>query len=263
VTANDQWEPVIRVFNQVEMVLVPAGCFQMGNKDGMAEEQPVHQVCFDKPFWFDLTEVTANQFANFLNGQSEPVDSYEGWLSFEYQPLREHDYQLELKDGFWAPGYKGGQRPQEHVTWVGANDYCLWRGARLPTEAEWEFAARGPESFIYPWGDELVMENFFIAKPTPPDVGSYPQGASWVGAMDMVGSEFEWTSSLYMPYPYHPDDGREVSYEEDSKSFRVFRGSPWYHSYQQFDNVTMTARYEGGTDYAYWYHGFRCALSVE
>ncbi len=263
ITANAQWKPFIREFNQIEMVLVPVGCFQMGNDDGFAEEQPAHEICFDKPFWIDLTEVTVSQFVNFLNGQPEPVDSYQGWLDYEGNPLTDYRYQFALEDSNWYPLYREGNRPLMRVTWVGASDYCKWRGARLPSEAEWEYAARGPESYLYPWGNELDKDKIIIMKVMIPEVGSIPQGASWVGALDMAGSLFEWTSSLYKPYPYQADDGREVSFDVDSTGYRVFRGSPWYHSYQEFDNISATARFEGFTDYGYWYHGFRCARSID
>ena len=261
VSSNKQWEPVIREFNQIEMVLVPVGCFQMGNKDGFPEEQPVHQICFDEPFWIDLTEVTVAQFANFLNRQPEPVDSLSGWLDINGHVNNEYRYQLFQKDVIWYPRYQEDNIPLGRVTWIGANDYCNWRDARLPTEAEWEYAARGPENYLYPWGNELDMDNFFIGR--GPEVGSFPEGASWVGALDMAAGLFEWTSSLYKPYPYQPDDGREVSFDVDSTGFRVFRGSPWYHSFQEFDNISSTARFEGFTDYGYWYHGFRCARSID
>lgn len=263
VTANDVWEPFIQVFDQIEMALVPAGCFQMGNNEGFAEEQPAHEICFSEPFWIDLTEVTVLQFSNFLNGQPEPVESYHGWLVFEGSFNNDYHYQLAQEDSHWYPLYREENRALEHVTWIGASDYCSWRGARLPTEAEWEYAARGPESYLYPWGNELIMDNFFISKGKKPEVGSIPQGASWVGALDMAGSQFEWTSSLYKPYPYQSDDGREVSFEVDDTSKRVFRGCPWYHSDQQFDNISATARFEGFPDFAFWYHGFRCARSID
>jgi len=261
VTSNQQWEPVIREFNQVEMVLVPAGCFQMGNNDGFPEEQPVHNICFDEPFWIDLTEVTVSQFANFLNAQPEPVDSLSNWLDTEGHLNNEYRYQLLQKNAIWYPLNQKNSRPLERVTWVGANDYCNWREARLPTEAEWEYAARGPDNFLYPWGNEIASELFVIGY--PPDVGSTPEGASWVGALDMACSLFEWTSSLYESYPYAADDGREASFEENSTGMRVFRGSPWYHSNQKWDNISATARFEGFTNYGYWYHGFRCARSIE
>jgi len=262
VSANDTWIPVISEFNGAWMVLVPAGCFNMGNEDNLPEEQPVHRICFKRPFWIDLTETTVAQFAQFLNGQDEPVDSYDGWL--DVKSLTEDlPIQLTLKDGLWKPLLHTDNRPIENVTWIGANDYCAWRETRLPTEAEWEYAARGPESWLYPWGNEYVSDNLLRSGPQMPDVGSIPKGASWVGALDMSGSLYEWTSSLYRPYPYDPNDGREARLEDDFGN-RVFRGCPWYHSEDNVygprrDNVSATARHDNPPDMGLWYFGFRCA----
>jgi formylglycine-generating enzyme required for sulfatase activity len=105
------------------MALVPAGCFPMGSNDGDFDEQPVHQICFDTPFWIDVTEVTNGQFAA-LSGQAE-------------------------RSSNWTDA----DRPRETVTWVEADAFCRLRGARLPTEAEWEYAAREPDGLVYPWGN--------------------------------------------------------------------------------------------------------------
>ncbi|MCG7851982.1 MAG: formylglycine-generating enzyme family protein, partial [Methanosarcinaceae archaeon] len=226
--------------------------------------RPAHTVCFDKPFWVDRTEATVSQFADFLNGQTEPVNNIERWL---YKPIilpgiQEPNDQLVQNGTTWEPIGIYGQHPIGHITWIGATDYCAWREARLPTEAEWEYSARSPESFIYPWGNEYIPDNVVRRRVQNSDVGSKPQGASWVGALDLSGSLFEWTSSLYMPYPYDENDGREVSFEEDSLTFRVFRGSAWYHDIG-VDDVSASPRFEGPLNYGYSYHGFRCARSLD
>ena len=263
VVANDEWQVVSREFEGVEMVLVPAGCFQMGSEEGFLEEQPVHDVCIDKPFWIDRTEVTVSQFADFLNGQPEPVGSYDRWLSHAGVPDLVH-FQLAFEEGIWVPLKGMALRPLEHTIWIGASSYCTWRGVRLPTEAEWEYAARGPDHLMYPWGNEVIKDNIVIYRGENPDVGSKPQGVSWVGALDMSGSVFEWTSSIFLPYPYDPEDGREATLEEDLVSSRVFRGSPWYHHPAQlFDHISMAARFNAPPDFANWYFGFRCARSFD
>ncbi|MCJ7694162.1 MAG: formylglycine-generating enzyme family protein [Anaerolineaceae bacterium] len=231
----------------------------------LCQKSVLHTVCFDKPFWVDRTEVTVSQFAYFLNGQTEPVDSIEKWLhkSIDFESgLKMPNDQLAHDGTTWKTIGLYGQRPIEHVTWIGATDYCAWREARLPTEAEWEYSARSPESFIYPWGNEYIPDNVVRCRTRNPNVGSKPQGASWVGALDLSGSMFEWTSSLYMPYPYDAHDGREVSFEEDSITFRVFRGSAWYHDIG-VDDVSATPRFEGPPNYASWYQGFRCVRSLD
>ena len=268
VTTNAAWTPVIREFDGIQMVLVPAGCFKMGYEDNLPEERPVHTICFEQPFWIDLTETTAAQFAQFLNDQEELPGSYDRWLNQTDPPWRLSPHiQLALENGTWKPLQNKENQPLEYITWIGASEYCAWRGARLPTEAEWEYAARGPESWLYPWGNEYDSGKLQRSEFQMPDVGSLPQGASWVGALDLSGSLYEWTNSLYRPYPYDPNDGREASLEEDPGN-RVFRGCPWYHSEDNLygpmhDNVSATARHDNSPDTGLWYFGFRCARPLD
>jgi formylglycine-generating enzyme required for sulfatase activity len=202
---NTNWTPIIRKFDGVEMVFVPAGCFDMGSSTGQPDELPVHEICFDKPFWIDRTEVTNAQY-----GES----------------------------GYFA----GDDLPREGVSLIEAAVFCKSRDARLPTEAEWEYAARGPESWQYPWGDDFdgIRVNFCDANcdildrkddtiddgyTTTAPVGSYPDGASWVGALDMSGNLWEWTSSRYDSYPYDVNDGREGLMT--GYTLEVLRGGGW------------------------------------
>lgn len=220
VAANAQWTPVVETFDGVEMVRVPAGCFIMGHADGRRDERPEHEQCFTAPFWIDRTEVTNAQFGS-------------------------------------QGAFAGDDRPRENLTWFEARDHCAKRGARLPTEAEWEYAARGPDSLLYPWGNELVEDNLVFDRnsnnETAP-VGSRPAGASWVGALDMSGNVFEWVSSLYQPYPYDPRDGRENP--DDDANPRVYR-SGW-GSYIDF-GVSAPIRFSAAPDTRNWFLGFRCA----
>ena len=259
VSANDAWTPIIQDFNDVPMVLVPAGCLLMGNDEGFAEEQPTHEMCISQPFWIDLTEVTVAQFAQFLNGLDEPVDNVEGWLD-RLSQIPPVPAQLIQQDHGWAPLPGHENHPLQSATRVGADAYCAWRAARLPTEAEWEYAARGPDSLLYPWGNEFIVDNVVRVheRTKVPAVGSKPQGASWVGALDLSSSLFEWVSSLYRPYPYDASDGREAGLVVDGSSDRVLRGSAWYHPDGMHDNVSATARFSAPPHYAAWYFGFRC-----
>lgn len=220
VTENAAWTPVTETFDGVAMVQVPAGCFMMGNEAGRRDERPAHAICFDAPFWIDRTEVTNAQYG--------------------------------------SPGaFEGDDVARGNLTWFEARDHCLSRGARLPTEAEWEYAARGPDNLIYPWGNELVEENLVFERNsnnTIAPVGSRPAGVSWVGALDMAGNVWEWVSSIYRPYPYTARDGREDL--DDSTSSRVYRGG--IGSYIDFA-ASAPIRFQGVPDTRDWFIGFRCA----
>jgi formylglycine-generating enzyme required for sulfatase activity/serine/threonine protein kinase len=227
-SSNRAWTPVIQDFDGVEMVLVPAGCFMMGSESGNDDEKPVHEVCFDQPFWIDRTEVTNAQYGS---------------------------------SGYFA----GDSYPRDRVTWFEAQGFCESRGARLPTEAEWEYAARGPERWLYPWGNEFIAENVVYYDNSGGQVsrvGSAPGGASWVGALDMSGNVWEWTSTIYdqqhFPYPYIPDDGRENS--EDTTTARVKRGGSWAMVEK---DVRTTIRHSFLPSTNDWTVGFRCARSAD
>jgi formylglycine-generating enzyme required for sulfatase activity len=184
---NVDWTPVVQVFDGIEMVLVPAGCFWMGSTAGSHNEQPLHKLCFEAPFWIDRTEVTRSMYAACVAGGA-------------CSPKEPNEFSSRA------------DQPVNYVSWYEAGAYCAWRGARLPTEAEWEYAARGPDSLIYPWGYDFSEEQVVYAGNSDnqiAEVGSKPDGKSWVGALDMSGNVLEWMSTIYREYPYRPDDGRE------------------------------------------------------
>ncbi len=189
---NADWKSVERDFDGVTMVLVPAGCFVMGSTNGESDEAPVHEQCFNAPFWIDKYEVTNAQY-----------DS----------------------SGRWS----GDDLPRESVSWFDAAEHCESRGARLPTEREWEYAASGPDSWDYPWGDGWNSDNANWADTAPDEtfpVGRFPDGVSWVGAYDMAGNVWEWTSSLYRDYVYDVSDGRENTANRTNNR-SVLRGGSW------------------------------------
>jgi formylglycine-generating enzyme required for sulfatase activity len=212
-------EGTIQEFNGVEMVLVPAGCFNMGN-DGEGGQQ-----CFDEPFWIDRYEVSNEQY-----GSTGCVDS-------SSQP----------------------KQPRNCVSWADAHDFCESRGARLPTEAEWEYAARGPDNLIYPWGNDFVADNVIHhdnSKGQTAAVGSRSGGVSWAGAYDMSGNVWEWTSTLYRNYPYDADDGREL-YTMGNKQ-HILRGGSFENT-EGF--LPATFRFSGSSGYVDDIRGFRCVRS--
>lgn len=223
---------------QGTMVLIPGGTFVIGSPAAhpLANRaaMPEHRVAV-KAFRIDRTEVTNAQFAEFLNALPlKPAGTALGgkvgpdniapadralFLEFSSRPspytlidLDDEDARIGVRDGRFAanPGHE--DHPATETTWAGALAYCRWRGARLPTEAEWEAAARGAQGRPFPWGDAMpTAELAVIGLPsgTTVPVGSRARGATPEGLLDMAGSLLEWTSSLDRPYPYRADDGRE------------------------------------------------------
>jgi formylglycine-generating enzyme required for sulfatase activity len=147
------------------------------------------------------------------------------------------------------------------VTWEDAMAYAAWVNKRLPTEAEWERAARGLYGRRYPWGDEFEpgcccnSQEAGLGGTSP--VGQFsPQGDTPEGLVDMVGNVWEWTNSLYRPYPYDPNDGRE---NREATGFRVLRGASWVNDALV---AHCLSRLDG--DFIFYTNvGFRCAVSPE
>lgn len=189
------------------LVFVPAGTFTMGSDEGEYEEQPIHQVYLDA-FWIDRTEVTNAMYAQCARASAcqEQVDKRSYTRDSYYGNSKFNDY------------------PVIHVTWSMAYSYCAWRGDRLPSEAEWEKAARGTDERTYPWGENIDCKianykNSCVGDTT--EVGSYKNGRSPYGAYDMAGNVLEWVSSKYEPYPYNATDGRE---DLSGNEIRALRG---------------------------------------
>jgi formylglycine-generating enzyme required for sulfatase activity len=261
---------MIREIDSAVMVYVPGGEFQMGSseadidavleqceqelgsgacsKDIFEDESPQHTVTLDA-FWIDQTEVTNAQYAPCV------ADG-------------------DCRELSWAGDatYNGENYPVVGVSWQDAADYCAWAGARLPTEAEWEYAARGPDGYIYPWGDTFdgARLNFCDANCTidwstgdddgyeeTAPVGSYLDGASWCGALDMVGNVWEWVNDWYQEDYYVVSPASNPPGPE-SGSVKVLRGGSWYVIPS---GVRSARRYWGGPDFGDLSLGFRCVVA--
>jgi formylglycine-generating enzyme required for sulfatase activity len=227
------------------MVYVPAGEFWMGSDENDPKarslESPRHTVRVGA-FWIDRTEVTNAQYRQCVDaGVCGPPQKTSSLSRVRYYKDPEYD-----------------DHPVVNVTWHQARAYAGWVGGRLPTEAEWEYAARGPEGSTYPWGERepnegLLNYNLDVDDTTP--VGSYPEGASWCGALDMSGNVWEWTSSLFQPYPYDAADGRE---DLGTEGRRVLRGGAFVGDAR---HVRCAVRALPAPGYWDWLGGFRVVLA--
>jgi formylglycine-generating enzyme required for sulfatase activity len=219
---GDSWT---RPADGMVMVYVPAGEFEMGSEDGDPDERPVHTVALGA-FWIDQTEVTNGQFVAFLNRQGNQTEGGVTWLD-----LDDEDALIELGGGKFVPKTDYGDHPVIEVSWYGAQAYCEWAGGRLPTEAEWEYAARGPDALTYPWGDDppdcSSAQSSSCDGETVP-VGSLPAGASWCAALDVAGNAFEWVSDWYSA-SYYGTSPRENPEGPPSGEYRILRGGSWFH----------------------------------
>lgn len=189
-----------------EMVRIPAGAFVMGSDEGAPDERPRHRVTL-KEFFIDRTPVTNAQFAQFLNAAGPRATDGQRWYDSD-----DNDARIHGREGKWVADPSAEDHPVVEVPWYGAVAYCAWAGKHLPTEAEWEKAARGTDGRKYPWGNqppERGRAHFGAGWNETRPVGRLARGASPYGVLDLGGSVWEWVSSAYLPYPYDATDGRE------------------------------------------------------
>jgi len=234
-----------------EMVYIPSGEFIMGADGSADNESPPHTVHLDA-FYIDRYSVTHEEYKRFVDATGHPVPCYDvGWVD-----AREYNWDPETR----TPPEGKEEHPVVLVSWEDARAYATWAGKRLPTEAEWERAARGIDGRRWPWGNEFIQGRCNSresgADGTTPAGRYSPGGDSPDDVGDMVGNVWEWTSTLFRPYPYDADDGRESL---EASGWRVLRGGSWQND---LDRARCTARLDG--DFLFYNNvGFRCAVSAE
>ncbi|HEX8889342.1 MAG TPA: formylglycine-generating enzyme family protein, partial [Pyrinomonadaceae bacterium] len=213
-----------------DMVSIAGGTFQMGSDHGRPNESPAHTVTV-KPFYIDKTEVTNAQYAEYVQATGYPAPSGE-------------------ETPYWKPWVENkppaGQEqwPVRNVSETEAETYARWLSKRdgvtyrLPTEIEWEYAARnGSSTNLYPWGNKWVDGYANVSSSLPKPVGSYKQGATSAGVLDMIGNVWEWTSS---PASVYPGNDKMTVPQEEQEGYFVYRGGSYQSSVS--DGITATYR---------------------
>ena len=209
-----------------EMVLIPTGAFYMGSAHGLTDEAPIHPVAVSA-FYIDRHEVSRVAYHQYLRSQNLANES----------TLTDPDHPVTL------------------ITWNDARDYCRWLGKRLPTEAEWEFAARGTAGRPYPWGKKQptsTLARFGGQFKEPLAVGTLPQGATPEGLLHMAGNVAEWVQDWWGPYQEGKAQNPTGPAEGD---YKVVRGGSW----EPAADLRPTARGYHSPDRGSAYIGFRCA----
>ncbi len=219
------------------MVYIPPGDFTMGSNDWWPKSQPEHKVR-TKGYFIDKYEVTNKQYKAFVDATGHAAPNH--WAGGSIPPGKQN-------------------HPVVYVTWYDANEFCKWDGKRLPTDVEWEKAARGTDGRTFPWGNKFDKNKANTPQYGHGDtmpVGSFPKGVSPYGIYDMAGNAFEWTDSWFKPYPgnTHPDENYGVKY-------KVLKGGSWYDctyykcgiSAPAFNRIFFHPRTKNNN------FGFRCA----
>jgi formylglycine-generating enzyme required for sulfatase activity len=238
---------------------VPAGEFLLGSKPDAAgadsDEFPQRTISLDA-FWIDQTEVTNAMFAAFLNATGGHKTGEPAWLHDQKESA-----QIIAVGGQWQPILGLENHPVVEVTWYGASVYCTWAGRHLPTEAEWEKAARGTDERTYPWGEGIDCSQALFGncgQHFTSAVGSLPDGASPYGALDMAGNVWEWVADWYAVDTYTNMPAANPTGPE-SGTARVVRGGSF--DYNAKHNRSTDRRNDGPANSSYDY-GFRCALTA-
>ena len=243
------------------MVEIDGGIFKMGTKIenarewGDTDEEPVHEVFLSR-YYIDRYEITAGQFAEFLNDNEKNAETY-----IELTPT----VTVVKFDGRYMPRTGLENHPVNRVSWFGAFEYCRQKGKRLPTEAEWEYAARGNDGRTFPWGDEgpdntratykrkFSDRGFEVMEP----VDGLKKGRSPFGLHHMAGNVWEWVSDWYDEGNYSESLVKDPQGPETGTT-KVLRGGNWYYKAYY---MRTTYRFNEKPDVFKVWQGFRCAKS--
>lgn len=218
-----------------DMVFVPEGPFLQGSNDGPYQELPVRKVYLDA-FWIDRDEVSVSAWERFRRATGHRASKYAS------------DPRLHQPD-----------LPVVGISWNDATAYCKWAGKRLPTEAEWEKAARGTDGRRYPWGNEFDPARANLGENTPPPVGSGQKGASPFGARAMSGGVWEWTHDFWGEFYYREAPDRNPQ-GPPSGFLHTIKGGSWRNLADQLRSAT---RFRLDGIIRWKIVGFRCARNAK
>ena len=241
------------------IIHIPAGEFIMGTNSEEAnnDRKPTHTVYVDE-YYIDKCEVTNAQYEEFILAGGYQHKTF--WTEVGWDFIQKNQISTPLKYGRNSVSTEPDQ-PVIGVSWYEANAYATWAGKRLPTEAEWEKAARGTDRRIYPWGNKMVFSKlkYFPHSAKLLTVGSFPAGASSYGVMDMAGSLWEWTADWYGATYYAQSPEKNPKGPDDGE-YRVLRGGGWDSIRLQ---LQCTYRYYDKENRRTYNIGFRCAKDAQ
>lgn len=253
--------------NGIQQVWVPAGSFLMGTsaeeaqvlqgsdlpawvKKALPSEQPQHEVSLTHGYWIDQYEVTNAAFQAFIDAGGYKTPEY--WSEEGWQWLSTHKTRSGCS---FQKSQERADQPCVGVTWYEAEAYGKWRGGRLPTEAEWEYAARGPGSLIYPWDNTFDNDKAnVVGSQELTAVGSYPAGKSWVNAFDMAGNAMEWVQD-WLNTSYYTQGIQTDPPGPDSGTIKIEKGGWWGSN--PYVARSAYRHFEDPPDYADRHIGFR------
>jgi len=258
------------------MILIPSGVFVMGSDQGKFYEGPPRKV-FLKSYYIDKYEVTNELFQRFVNegGYKDPKYwSPEGWQWKESSRISYPGfwYGKEYRKDPFGWDYHKPEQPVAGLSWYEADAFCRWAGKRLPTEAEWEKAARGVDGRSYPWGNDPAScsyANYGGCQRFPTPVGSYEKGKSPYGLYDMAGNVWEWVDDWFSVDYFSQDKGKDILENPkgpEKGDLKTRKGGGWTYTEE---NIRTYARWRNPPNYRDYVTvkgcpiGLRCAKDAK